>query len=109
LLEVRPDDFDCTVITTYPGTPYYDEAVRNSPGVWTYTYAKTGDRLHAYELDYNTVADYYKGAPDGGYAAYVYTDFISSEELVAARDLLEKTVREKLGIPFNQSATAMNY
>ena len=27
LIESKVDDFDCTVITTYPGTPYYDEAV----------------------------------------------------------------------------------
>jgi len=35
LLEVRPDDFDATVITTYSGTPYFDEAMETSPGVWT--------------------------------------------------------------------------
>ncbi len=109
LLEVQPEDFDLTVITTYPGTPYYDEALNTAPGIWTYTDKKNGDRLYAVELDYRTTADYYKGAPDGGYAAYVYTDHISSEELVKARDELEKYVRAKLNIPFNQSAAAVNY
>src|SRR2546422_8578009 len=40
LLAVKPDDFDVTVITTYPGTPYFDEAVETKPGVWTYTYSE---------------------------------------------------------------------
>src|SRR6185369_16269875 len=32
LLEVKPADFDVSIITTYPGTPYFDEAVETSPG-----------------------------------------------------------------------------
>ena len=32
-----------------------------------------------------------------------------SGELVAARDSLEKEVREKLNIPFNSSAASINY
>lgn len=109
LLEVEPDDFDCTIITTYPGTPYYDESVKTRENVWTYTYKKTGDRLHSYDLDYNVTADYYKGSPDGGYQSYVYTDFISSSDLVKERDALEKDVRETLGIPFNPSAASVNF
>jgi radical SAM superfamily enzyme YgiQ (UPF0313 family) len=109
LLEVRPDDFDCTIITTYPGTPYYDHAVKTEENIWTYTYPKTGDRLHSYELDYNVTADYYKGDPDGGYKAYVFTDYVSSDELVRERDALERDVRTSLGIPFNLSAAAVNY
>jgi len=109
LLDAEPDDFDCTIITTYPGTPYYDDAVETSKGIWTYTHRKTNDRLHAYELDYNTTADYYKGDPDGGYKAYVFTDYITSEQLVIERDKLEKEVREKLNIPFNAAASSVNY
>lgn len=109
LLAQKPDDFDVTVITTYPGTPYYDRAVETSPGIWTYTYPKNGDRLHAYELDYTQVADYYKGDPDGGYKAYVFTDHLSPAALVAARDLVEKVVRAKLGIPFNAGRAAQRY
>ena len=111
LLEARPSDFDVAIITTYPGTPYYDEAVRHDclPDVWTYTYRKTGDRLHAFDIDYTRVAEYYKGDPEGGYHAYVFTDFMSAETLVAARDFVERDVRAKLGIPFNPSAPAMRY
>ncbi len=108
LLEVKPDDFDATVITTYPGTPYFDEAIETSPGVWTYTYPKSGDRLHSLEVDYREVAEYYKGVP-GEYTSYVYTDHLSASELVRLRDWLEATVREKLGIPFNGAAPAVRY
>lgn len=109
LLEVRPEDFDVTIITTYPGSPYYDAAVPSSePGFWTYT-AKSGDRLHAYELDYSVTADYYKGDPNGGYKAYVFTDHLTSDELVSERDRLEREVRTTLKIPFNQSAASINY
>lgn len=111
LLEVQPDDFDVTIITTYPGTPYYDHAVPdpNRPGVWTYVYQRTGDRLHSYEVDYTTVADYYKGNPDGGYTSFVYTDYLREEDLVRLRDFVERDVRQALGIPFNPSRPAVRY
>ena len=111
LLEARPDDFDVTLITTYPGTPYYDEAVphETEPDVWTYTYKKTGDRLHGLEVDYTRVAEYYKGDPDGGYRAYVYTDELGSDDLVALRDSTERDVRTALGIPFNAGSPAVQF
>lgn len=111
LLKVQPEEFDCTVITTYPGTPYYDEAVPHAtdPGVWTYTYAKNGDRLYAYEIDFMIVADYYKGDPQGGYKAFVFTDFLSAEQIVQQRNWVEESVRSALKIPFPQSRAALRY
>lgn len=109
LLANKPEDFDATIITTYPGTPYYDRAIETAPGIWTYSYPKNGDRLHAYELDYTEVADYYKGDPDGGYKAYVFTDHLTSEQLVVERDSLEREVRATLGIPFNAGHAAQRY
>lgn len=111
LIDVKPDDFDCTVITTYPGTPYYDEALPHEtlPNVWSYTAKHTGDRLHAYDVDYTVVADYYKGDPDGGYTAYVFTDHLTSERIVELRDWVEKDVREQLKIPFNPGAASQRY
>jgi radical SAM superfamily enzyme YgiQ (UPF0313 family) len=108
LLDMKVDDFDATIITTYPGTPYYDEAIETSPGVWTYT-AKSGDRLHAYALDYSKTSDYYKGDPNAGYKAYVFTDHLSSEGLVGLRGQLEDKVRRELSIPFYQGAPAVQY
>ncbi len=111
LIEAKPDDFDVTLITTYPGTPYYDHAVQHPelPGVWTYNCPFNDDRLHAYEVNYNETADYYKGDPDGGYRSYVFTDHLSADELVNCRDKLEKEIREKLNIPFNPGAPSARY
>ncbi len=117
LIQNDVDDFDCTVITTYPGTPYYDSAVFNpeltaqdSLGrrVWTYKHRKTGDALHAYELDYTAEADYYKGDPDN-YKSYVFTDYLSADEIVRLRKMVENDVRAKLGIPYNAGAPGVNY
>jgi anaerobic magnesium-protoporphyrin IX monomethyl ester cyclase len=111
LMEVEPDDFDVTIITTYPGAPYYDEAILNDklPGVYTFTHKKTGDRLHSYDVDFTEVSEFYKGNPNGGYRSYVFTDHISSEGLVQMRDWIESSVRMKLGIPFNPSRAAQRY
>lgn len=111
LLETRPDDFDVAIITCYPGTPYYDQAVpdRNREGVWIYTYKKTGARLYQIKVDYAITADYYKGDPDGGYKSYVFTDDLTPEELVALRDGVERDVRQILGIPFYHGTPAMLY
>jgi len=110
LIKMKVDDFDCTVITTYPGTPYYDLARPHAeiPGVWTYTH-KNGDKLHAYELDHTVTADYYKGDPNGGYTAYVFTDALSAKEIVSLRDTVEKDVRDALNIPFNPGGVALRF
>jgi radical SAM superfamily enzyme YgiQ (UPF0313 family) len=111
LIKMQVDDFDCTVITTYPGTPYYDLAVphESQKGVWTFTQSRHGDRLHSYEVDFMTTPEYYKGDPNGGYRAFVFTDHLSSEEIVARRNKLETRVRDVLNIPFNPGRAAMRF
>ena len=108
LLDVEPDDFDCTIITTYPGSPYFDEAIKTG-NHYTYTSDVSGDKLYQAPLDYLVELDYYKGDPDGGYVSYVWTDHVSQEELVSERDKLEKTVREKLNIRFNPARPGIKY
>jgi len=109
ILENRPEDFDVTIITPYPGSPYYDEAVQNEAGDWVYTYKETGDRLYAKEVDYFQTADYYKGDPNGGYQSYVWTDALSPDLLVSERDRLEKGIRQALGIAYNPASPAMRF
>ena len=111
LLQTKPDDFDVSIITCYPGTPYYDEAVQDDTrkGIWFYTHKKSGLRLYQYSIDYMTPSDYYKGDPNGGYRAYVFTDFLTSGELVSLRNFVEGAVRKQLNIPFNKGVPAMLY
>ena len=110
LIAVRPADFDCTVITVYPGTPYYDEALPHETlkDVWTFTCKKSGDRLHAYDLDFTQSAGYYKGDPNA-YKSYVFTDHLSAERIVELRNVVEFDVRAALKIPFNASSPAVRY
>lgn len=108
LLEERPDDFDVTIITPYPGSPYYDDAVETEPTVWTYT-CPNGDKLYQTEVDYAKDADYYKGDPNDGYISHVWTPGLTAAALVHQRGKLESDVREALNIPFNPSAAAQSY
>jgi hypothetical protein len=106
LCEVKPSDFDATVITPYPGSPYYDQAVPfNAEGSWVYC-CKNGDALYQQEVNYAEQADYYKGDPNDGYVSHVWTDALSCHDLVQERNALERYVRDKLGIPFNPSRPA---
>jgi len=102
LLETKPEDFDCTIITTYPGSPYFDDAVKKGDH-YVYTQPRTGDILYQKDLNYLEEPDYYKGDPDGGYRSYVWTDYISSKDLVIEREKLEDEVRSTLNIPFNSA------
>lgn len=108
LLKVQPEDFDATVITTFGGSPYYDFAKRITDDVYVFEHPKSKDKLYQKVLDYTKDADYYKGQL-GAYTAYVWTDHISAEDLVVARDNLENEVRAKLNIPFNPSGVAKQY
>jgi radical SAM superfamily enzyme YgiQ (UPF0313 family) len=106
LCEVKPFDFDATVITPYPGSPYYDQAVpfddRESESAWVYR-CKNGDALYQQEVNYAEEADYYKGDPNDGYVSHIWTDALSQGDLVRERDALEREVRHELAIPFNPS------
>jgi len=108
LLETEPEDFDCTIITTYPGSPYFDDAVREND-YYVYTDKNNNDKLYQASLNYLVDQDYYKGDPDGGYTSYVWTQNMSAEELVEAREELERDVREKLNIPFNPARPGITY
>ncbi len=109
LLKVAADDFDATVITPYPGSPYYDEAVPDADADCFVYSCKNGDRLYQHEVDYTREADYYKGDPADGYVSHVWTDYLSGAQLITLRDRLERDVRALLNIPFNPAAPAMLY
>lgn len=112
LIETKPDDFDATIITCYPGTPYYDHAKPcpdKGENIWLYEYPPTKARLYQIGIDYMLTEDYYKGDPEGGYRSYVFTDKLTPDELVQHRNDLEKNVRRELGIKFNPSTPALQF
>jgi hypothetical protein len=106
LITERPDDFDCTVITVYPGTPYHDEAHDEDGEICRYAFA--GDNLYFRPLDFNRDQAFYKGKP-GEYESHVWTDYLTRERLVELRDEVEAEVRATLGIPYPTAASALNY
>jgi anaerobic magnesium-protoporphyrin IX monomethyl ester cyclase len=108
LLETQPDDLDVTVITPYPGSPYWDEAVNINDNVWRYTSPKSGDYLYMEEVDFTQTADYYKGIA-GSYVSHVWTDHLTRSELVEQRDWVELTAKHELGISMPPSAAATMY
>lgn len=105
LLENKPDDFDCTVITTYPGTPYFDRAVAVNGH---YAYEFNGEMLYSEDVDFTQDAQYYKGR-SGEYKSFVWTDHLKPEQITKLRDEVEHEVRGKLGIPYPSGAAALNF
>ena len=107
------DEIDWTVITQYPGSPYYDHSVFvPEKNAWLYQIQnkKTLEVLNLWSKSTNYEVDvaYYKGIP-GSYTAYVWTDHLTPEELVYQRDLAETTTRNHLNLPPVQSVAAKQF
>jgi radical SAM superfamily enzyme YgiQ (UPF0313 family) len=109
LLQVRPDAIDMSIVTPYPGSPYYDQAVTCSDdgNIWVYTVNQ--DNLYSYDVDYTTEEHFYKGNPYGGYTSYVFTDYLSAEDLVRLRGDLARETRQTIGIPFDPKIGRTRY
>lgn len=109
LLWARPDDFDVTVITVYPGTPIWAGRERvglTGGGTPICRYVKTsrnpqenGATLFFEEIDYSKEFSFYKGRPTE-YISHVWTPDLSKEDLVLLRDQVEDEVRKELHIPY---------
>lgn len=107
LLAVKPDDVDVTIITVYPGTPYFDDATPFAEGAWRYA-SPNGDNLYYQQTDHLKDVNFYKGIP-GQYRSFVWTDDLTREEMVQCRDAVETDVRQALGIPWPTSAAEVQY
>ena len=106
LLEEKPDDFDCTIITKYPGTPYWDRSEQVTGDVYRYTF--NGDCLYSRDIDFNVEQAFYKGRP-GDYTSFVWTDYLTPERLVELRDAVEDAVRTKLKLPYPTAPAPMQF
>lgn len=109
LLFTKPHEIDFSIITPYPGSPYYDNALptgqtREGKEEFVYTckdkWNGEADRLYQVELDYVTESDYYKGDPNALVISHVWTDYLSPEDLVRGRNQVEAETRGKLGVPY---------
>lgn len=106
LKQVAPSDFDITIITAYPGSPYYDRAVPINRLHWEFQ--TNGDSLYMYDIDYTQVEDFYKGSIDS-YKSYVFTDYLTDDEIVRLRDSAEHELRAALGIPYYTAGAATRF
>ena len=108
LLDARPDDLDVTVITPYPGSPYWDEAIEIDKEIYCYSTPKSNDVLFMEEVDFSQTADYYKGMA-GEYVSHVWTEYLTKTDLCLLRDWCELEARRQLGIAMPPSAVAVMY
>lgn len=110
VLANRPDDVDWTIITQYPGSPYFDKSKPHptQAGTWVFEDDKTNAVLYSKDVDYANKAEYYKGVP-GDYTSYVWTDQLTPEQLVALRDDVEDVSRRILKLPKIQTVSAQQF
>ena len=110
VMENRPDDVDWTIITQYPGSPYFDKSKPHptKQGVWVFEDDKTGAILYSQDVNYAQRAEYYKGVP-GDYTSYVWTDGLTPQQLVHMRDDVEGISRHTLKLPPIQSIAARQF
>lgn len=105
----KPDDFDLTLITPYPGSRYYDNADFDpEKKMWLYTEPYTRGRLWSADMDFRRKAIFYKGIP-GEYDCEVETPYLNSKQLVALRDEAESYLRCELKLPAIQSIAAKQF
>lgn len=104
------DDIDWTIITEYPGSPYFDQSTPHPTegGVWVYEQPQTHGVLFSQDINFAEKAEYYKGVP-GDYTSYVWTEHLSPQELVIQRDWVEKITRERLNLDPVRSVPVMQF
>ena len=90
--QVQPDDFDVTIVSIYPGTPYYEESVLRSAYIDAWVYKKDGEHLYSRDIDFMSDESNYKGKP-GEYSCHVWTDHLQPVDLIRAREFLEGELR----------------
>ena len=118
LIETRPDEFDITVISVYPSSPYWDNSVdtgESIDGKKVRKYVKksrnlteNGATLFFEEVDYTREFSFYKGKP-GEYTSHVWTPELSKQDLVRLRDQTEDQVRSALSLSYPKRHSGDNF
>ena len=102
IIKANPTSFDITVLQPYPGSPIYDDALRDeNTGIF---YLPKNDEDVSFEnasLYFNKpdfgkeeTVSFYKGIP-GKYISNVWTPELSRERIVELRDIIEKEGKAK--------------
>ena len=108
LIENKPDNFDVSIMTPYPGSPVYNARYPQSARAdfHTRTHADM-EQIDFPEIDFSQDVVFYKGIP-GEYRTAVSTPVLGSDDLVALRDQIDREAREALGIPLYQAGMVVD-
>lgn len=107
--------FDLTIFQPYAGCPIWDRAERNREEFsdefeWMYK-SRDNEQFSRYggiyfnKIDFSTEHGFYKGLP-GKYKAFIRTKYISSEQYIALRDVIEWEIRDRLNMKQHIPITA---
>lgn len=109
LLKYRPDDFDLTVFTPYPGSPIYHSRYPTLSRAETSAHVGGRDQpldIAFPALDYGQDSVFYKGIP-GQYRPVVSTAALTADELAQLRDQVDAEVRQGLCIPWRAAGAPL--
>jgi anaerobic magnesium-protoporphyrin IX monomethyl ester cyclase len=91
LQEVRPDGFDITILSPYPGSELYNHSV---PSTKYSGFDREWNGLYFKRPDFAENETFYKGIP-GRYPCNIRTDELTSEELIALREGIERDLKKE--------------
>ncbi|MCK9446501.1 radical SAM protein [bacterium] len=90
--KVKPDETDITIISVYPGSHYFDKSIKFNDNTLMFENIKTKSKLYIKNIDFLKDANFYK-SKSNEYVSYVYTDFLTSEQLVENRLKFEQEIK----------------
>lgn len=85
IIDNKPNDFDLTIFTPYPGSIIYDN------------YDKFSTMIKIHPIDFTTFKTNYLGIPKQ-YECYVNTPHVKREELLILRDKIDEEICNELGL-----------
>jgi len=90
---MRPEETDVTIIAVYPGSNYFNKAIKQYDGILKYVNKNNNDALYFRNIDFLSEPNFYKSRTDE-YVSYVFTDYLSSTELVQQRSLIVNSIEK---------------
>lgn len=92
LEKVKPDETDVTIVSIYPGSNYFDKSTFIEKGLLKYV-NESGDVLYIKNIDFLEESNFYKSKSDE-YVSYVYTEYLSYDEIVEQRLRIENSIKK---------------